>query len=164
MGAGTGRPRILCAAATPSCAAAVVVARARHVAREMEVGDRSGRQELSRRLDADPDEHGVDANVGAVVEADRLDPAPCVGVEARDGGAEPDVAAVCAPASGEHQPDLLAEHACERRGGCLDDRDSDAQRARRRSDLGADEARADDREACAGSEHVAQPARVGERA
>ena len=60
--------------------------------------------------------------------------------------------------------DLDAEHALQRHGERIDERDLDAELAGRGCDLGADPARADDHDAAGAREALAQRLRVGERA
>ena len=160
---GAARPRIRRAAATPSSAAAVQCPGPTTSPARMHVRRRTFRQQLPHRLDADADEHGVGAELEPSVsttESTRPETsARMLATPVRSRTSTP-----CArQRSASMQPDLVAEHARDRRRRRLDDRHVQRRGERGRGDLGADEAAADHDEARARDE-LRRGARVRRRA
>ncbi len=134
--------------------------RAGGVDRHARLGEPARPQPARRRPHADAGEQRIALQLGAVVELNGVEPG-AASAEALDPRAEPDVDPLLAVQVREPGAQLGPERSVQRRRRGLDHRHLDAERARRRGDLLADEAGAGDREPRAGPQALAQPGRVG---
>ena len=120
-------------------------------------------QELTGGLGAHGDENEVALERRAVREAEPAERSIAPAEDPLDTSLEPEVDTVLPVAVGEEAADLWAERPLERQARQVDDRHVDPELDGRRGNLGADEARSDDREPPTGNELGTQSLRVVER-